>query len=238
MRPYYDHAGIRIFHGDCLEILPEFRADSIITDPVWPKASPMLNGSADPWGLFGHFCAMLRPEICRLLAVQLGCLSDVRFIALIPPWLEFIRVCWLEYLPPSFNSRCVNNADVAYIFGKLPKELPEGRMCVPGVCRANPSNSDYQRRVGVNRSPAEHEANQRSLPHPAARRLAHVSWLVKWFGGDSVLDPFCGSGTTLLAAKNQGKRADGIEIEEKYCELAAKRLAQEVFTFEDAGASE
>jgi site-specific DNA-methyltransferase (adenine-specific) len=66
--------------------------------------------------------------------------------------------------------------------------------------------------------------------HQNEKPLALVKHFVNLhsFPGDTVLDPFMGSGTTLRAAKDLGRKAIGIEIEEKYCEIAAKRMAQEV----------
>jgi len=64
--------------------------------------------------------------------------------------------------------------------------------------------------------------------HPAEKPIDACAWLIDISGGTFVLDPFMGSGTTLVAAKNAGCRAIGIEVDERWAEIAAKRLAQEV----------
>ncbi len=68
------------------------------------------------------------------------------------------------------------------------------------------------------------------IDHPCPKSLLLMRWIVNGTEG-LVLDPFMGSGTTLRAAKDLGRRAIGIEIEERYCEIAAKRLQQEVLPF-------
>ncbi len=74
--------------------------------------------------------------------------------------------------------------------------------------------------------------------HPSQKPLQVISRLISTFTaeGDLVLDPFMGSGTTLVAARNLGRRAIGIEIEERYCEVAVLRLAQQVLDFRPVAA--
>lgn len=68
-----------------------------------------------------------------------------------------------------------------------------------------------------------------NIGHPTSKPLPMVAQWVRWFTnpGDLVLDPFAGSGTTLRAAKDEGRRAIGMELDERYCEVIAKRLSQD-----------
>lgn len=75
---------------------------------------------------------------------------------------------------------------------------------------------------------------ERAVDHPTPKPLALWRAILQTMPGDVVLDPFMGSGTTLRAAMDLGRRAIGIEIEERYCEIAAKRLAQQVLPLEVA----
>ena len=221
-KSYYEHAGITIYHGDCREILPSLPGvDCVITDPVWPNSSPFLVGADRPKELLSEMCSELPPT--NRLIIHVGCDSDPRFFEAVPKIYPFLRVAWLRYACPTRKGRCLYGADVAYVFGKYPRSVPGRRVISGEYCSVKPD----VRRVRV----TAHKEYGRPVggEHPTPRRLQHVLWLVaKWAEG-TVLDPFCGSGTTLVAAAACNLPGIGIEIEERWCEIAAKRLSQENF---------
>lgn len=214
MTPYYEHAGITIYHGDCREILPSLAAETIITDPIWPDCEHMFPGV----DAFALLACVLGIAIADRIAIQLGCGSDPRFLLAVPKRWKFFRSVNLEIAKPGFKGRLLMTGDVGYLFGAIPTSKP-GKHLIPG--RAMDSFG-----------------RGRECDHPCPRKLSHVAWLVNWWSEptDTILDPFMGGGTTLVSAKNLGRKAMGIEIEEKYCEIAAKRMEQEILDFADSEA--
>lgn len=219
MKPYYERDGVTIYHGDCREILPHLDpVDSIVTDPVWPNSSPSLVGAERPFELLAEAAAKW-PRVCQRAIVHLGCDSDPRILSAIPEALPFLRVLWLEYACPTHKGRILYNGDVAYLFG-VPAAARPGHHLLPGVFISTRPDG---RRVRVTKHKDWGAPNAEW--HPTPRRFEHVAWMMRFVAG-TVLDPFCGSGTTLEAARRAGYPAVGIEIEERYCEMAARRFDQ------------
>ena len=211
--PYYQDETVTLYHGDCREVAEWRIADTIITDPVWPNASVPLFGSDDPLRMFRDMWDCL-PTLPTRAAIQLGCDSDPRFLTAVPSELPFFRAAWLEVVLMGYRGRLGHTGDVGYLFGAPPASRP-GHHIIPGVCRD--------------------ASNDGKTPgHPCPRKPGHVRWLINWWSelDDVVADPFVGIGTTLVAAKQAGRKAIGVEIEEHYCEIAARRLLQDALPFE------
>lgn len=199
-----------IHRGDCREILPRLTADVVITDPVWPNCpNGLLQGWENPEGLFAEAMELL-PVSVRRLVVVLRSDSDPRFLAAVPRRWRFVCVQALSYAVPMYLGRVLGGTELAYCFGE-PIPAREGQRVIP--------------MWGPKAQPRDRPENG----HPCSRAMVHMGWLVRWWSeeGETVLDPFCGSGTIPLAAHHMRRRGIGIEINQEYAEMAEQRIAND-----------
>ena len=204
MTPYYEQDGITIYHGDCREILPTFpdrSFDLVLTDPPYGIGR---DGQRVSTG--GH-----------------GGRKGYEFRG------------WDSSIPPPevFDEmRRVSTEQIIWggqYFAHLLPPAPAWLVWDKGQ-RINQSDGElaYKSNGGALRI---FTLNRVALMtdgavHPTQKPLDLIKWCIGMGETASILDPFMGSGTTLVAAKQLGRKAVGIEIEEKYCEMAVKRLAQ------------
>lgn len=216
-QPDYERGGVKLYQADCLKLLPKLPdgcVDAVVTDPVWPNATVDLPGSDDPEALL---CAALGRIQAARVVLHLGCDTDPRFLSAVPTRWPFIRVCWLRYARPSYKGRLLNSSEIAYVFGSHPSTA--AYTVAPGEMVLTQTDKRTMRHTGDGDKMID--CTDR---HPCPRQSRMVTWLVKWFGGDCILDPFMGSGTTGVACVRLGRKFIGIEIEPKYCDIACKRI--------------
>jgi DNA modification methylase len=192
--PYYDHAGITIYHGDCREILPTLpKVDLVLTDPPYGVGKRYASYEDTQQNLSGLIPLIF---VAGKVIVTPGVNNVHEYPK--PEWI----LCWWK--PNAMVRSAVANANIwepilvygcGYVFGRDGIE----------VC-----------------------LTPQPIGHPCPKPIKLFRWLISKVEANLILDPFMGSGTTLVAAKELGRRAIGIEIEEKYCEIAVKRLSQEV----------
>jgi site-specific DNA-methyltransferase (adenine-specific) len=233
-KPYYDEGGITIFHGDCRTILPHLApVDLVLTDPpygenqaTWDSRKPtdevwdlmvsrMREGAAlYYWGFWGHADWVL---------------SNARRVGLTP---QSQLTWWFQTGRPEKKSYREDTESAWYFSLGEPSTFNCQDDLEPYGDEAN-----YARYGREGKHPGTvwiasriFHNHPENVGHETQKPLTVISKIVRISSNESetILDPFMGSGTTLRAAKDLGRKAIGIEIEEKYCEIAAKRLAQEV----------
>jgi hypothetical protein len=218
MKPYYEHAGITIYHGDCREILPTLpKCDLLLTDPPYGIDCAL---STENHLMTGNETLSLRDAVlgvpCWGSAAIFGSpkMEKPRGTLITLVWSKgpFVGMGDL-----SFPWKLTH--EEIYIIGD--KHLWVGNR-LESVIRID---ALYPNLPGANKWRGE------MLEHPTQKPLALMELLILKTIATDIIDPFIGSGSTLVACKNLGRRAIGIEIEERYCEIAAKRLSQEVFYF-------
>ena len=231
MKPYYEQDGITIYHGDCRDM--DWRSwDTVITDP--------------PYGT-GHYETDLIVLTCEMLASW----TTVAVFG----WPEnLVMLCsdanrrpdaWITWWP--MNGACkaaartglVRESEHIALWGFWnwsTVKWPRSENAVRKMKRlrelddTRKSDTQFRRPPDVWRDPSPNVGFQYAQRlHPNEKPVSLMGRLVCAVAPSVVVvDPFMGSGTTLLAAKNLGRKAIGVEVEERYCEIAAKRFAQGV----------
>jgi len=230
VKPYYDHAGIQIFHADCRDILPTIppgSVDLVLTDP--------------PYGIGAARSAFRGQGVKRHMT---GLVAGKAI-----PKRDYGDSEWDDVpADPAIIGRLLRCSDWQIIFGGNYFDLGPARCyLVWDKLRGETDYADAElawtnldKAVRVirwrwNGFLQEHAGRAKEERfHPTQKPLQVVTWAIHQAPPTvvTILDPFMGSGTTLLAAKQLGRRAIGIEIEERYCEIAAKRLSQEILPLE------
>lgn len=207
MTPYYTDDLVTIFHGDCREILPSIEDVAVVvTDPPYGIGwKPRVTHQNSPW------VDWERPNIDHLLVGDYHCFWGGNYFADQLPVVESWLIWAKRPEGPDFDrdARSYSVCEMAWTdYGHKP--------------RIRHHVWDGGKRAG--------DVSNREFLHPAQKPLEIMRWSIGLCPAieGPVVDPYAGSGTTLVAAKSLGRASIGIEIEERYCEIAANRCRQEV----------
>lgn len=250
MKPYYEDSAVTIYLGKCEEVLATMlpaSVDHVITDPPYARdvyvrlsAPKSKNGSGTPGRLGIRNHQYSSASIEKLAAGDIGCIDEilaevaVQIARLSRRWaLVFsdVETChrWKFELEQS-GMRYVRTG--AWV---KPDPMPQFSGDRPAVgfepCTITHAQGPMRWNGGGKAAVWTHGTVKIDRPdHPCPKPLSLMTQLVELFSdrGELIIDPFMGSGTTLRAAKDVGRRAIGIEMDERYCEVAAKRMQQEM----------
>lgn len=214
-RPYYQDAAVTLYHGDCREILPTLAGVSlVVADPPYGQNERTARGKAGR----GHGPKWDRPA--RDFPPVYG--DDQPFdpsqLVSLPRVIIFGGQRFADRLPMSPSWIVWDKRD-------------GGPSDDNGDCEMAWSNLGGPPRLFSHKWRGLVKASERARSlHPTQKPVALASWILcRWTQpGDLVVEPYMGAAFVCVASKNLGRRAIGIEIEERYCEIAARRLSQEV----------
>ena len=232
MTPYYEDAksGITIYHGDARDILPTLeQVDMVITDPPYNIGFGGYRSYQDR--LPGHEYIGMLSLLSRFQRVAVSQYPEEMMRYIVPALGAPIHVgAWCYHANMSRRFRLINyygvNPDYKRI--KQPYRNLSDKRILAQLSSGSEGSAlyewwdDIELVKNISHEKTEHPC---PLPEELVKRIITLTTDRGW----TILDPFMGSGTTLRAAKDLGRKAIGIEIEEKYCEIAANRMAQGVF---------
>jgi DNA modification methylase len=221
--PYYRDDHVTLYLGDCLEQTAWLTGDVLVTDPPYGikwkgvsnyarKGSRLKTGPLWTEGIANDDSIEVRDKVLEdwgsRPAVVFGSWRIER-----PADTQHLLIWWKRgQAPGPANAPFMSQHEEIYILGKgFVKSSPPMR----SVIESKEARSIEVARIG----------------HPTPKPIGLMETLIDRCPPGVIADPFAGSGATLIAARNLGRQAIGVELEERYCEIIATRLSQQAFDF-------
>lgn len=209
MQPYYQDDLVTLFHGDCLEVQDWLQADVLITDPPYGMNAPLTRSAIDI-PIANDHNTDVRDKVLEIWGTNKSAI---------------IFGHWRKPRP--------NNITHMAIWDKMNQALGHA---------ASPFATSHEEIYLTGKKPSWVGGREQTVlkfrvplgdmrpDHPTPKPVGLMEFLIGRTNG-LIADPFAGSGATLIAARNLGRKVIGVELEEKYCELIANRLSQQAFDF-------
>lgn len=242
MKPYYEHGGITIYHGDCFDLLHDLHGvGAVVTDPPYSSGGAFRGDRAvqTTTKYVNSDTAAYRPEFA-------GDNRDQRaFLAWASMWMNAARTAsvpgavlasFIDWRQLPILTDAVQCGGWTWrglgTWWKPGCRMQKGRFSASAEYVVYATNGPAVDGVGSPQNVFSCKIDS-DRDHIAQKPAPVMRWVLQLVPPESlVLDPFMGTGTTLQAAKAAGLPAIGIEVDERYCEAAAKRLEQEVLPLE------
>jgi len=238
VKPYYKADGVTLYHGDALDVVPalEEAVATCLMDP--PYASGARTEAAKP-----SSGAMVRGARWASKPIENDQMTTAGFVWLMRHVAQDVRqklvdggaflsfIDWRQWPNLVGALESVNlRVNGMVVWDKESYGLGNGfRAQHELICFASKGTPTI---AAMDTGNVLRHRRDDNSDHPSPKPVGLLEALLRVTGGEGVvLDPFMGAGSTVIAARNLGRRAIGIEIEERYCEIAAKRLSQRVLDF-------
>jgi site-specific DNA-methyltransferase (adenine-specific) len=223
--PYYADDSVTLHHGDCREITEWLAADVLVTDPPYGRGwrqgrlKPPHQANDAHVGIVGDAGTETRDGVLAAWGGRPAVIFGDLMLA--PPGGTVLVGIYRK--PPNAGTRGAmggyrRDAEAWYLIGPWATGLGGRSSIVATGARSQGLQP------------------QGRYAHPHAKPVDVMETLISACPPGVIADPFAGSGSTLVAARNLGRRAIGVELDERYCELAARRLAQDVLNLHPGGA--
>lgn len=228
MTPYYENNGIAIYFGDALEVMPTlagFSAKAVVSDPPFTFSGGMSNGRSakDDSQIFQHWMVSVFRELYRVATEESAWFlwSDWRAMHV---YDQALAKAAPDYHESRWVSQVLMHDREMIGMGSPFRNQTDWIALIRG------KKTDFNGRIPKNQPNVirSYWYYGKHPHHPAEKDVSVAERLIGWISDtdDLLIDPFMGSAPVLIAAQKLGRRAIGIESDERYCEVAARRLMQ------------